>query len=65
MCVVKGFSSMANGGGVAPHDLRRYAARLWHVAGGALEQIRFPLGHVSVQTTERYLGCRERSCALL
>jgi hypothetical protein len=25
-----------------------------------LEQIQFLLGHVSVQTTERYLGCTQR-----
>jgi len=24
------------------------------------EQIQFLLGHVSVQTTERYLGCKQR-----
>lgn len=42
---------------VAPHDLRRTCARLCHEAGGELEQIQFLLGHVSVQTTERYLGC--------
>jgi len=27
---------------------------------GELEQIQFLLGHVSVQTTERYLGCKQR-----
>ena len=42
---------------VAPHDLRRTCAKLCHEAGGELEQIQFLLGHVSVQTTERYLGC--------
>lgn len=45
---------------LAPHDLRRTCARLCHVAGGELEQIQFLLGHVSVQTTEHYLGCRQR-----
>jgi hypothetical protein len=29
-------------------------------AGGELEQIQFLLGHISVQTTERYLGCTQR-----
>jgi site-specific recombinase XerD len=47
---------------LAPHDLRRTCARLCHQAGGELEQIQFLLGHVSVQTTERYLGCRQRFC---
>ena len=45
---------------IAPHDLRRTCARLCHEAGGELEQIQFLLGHVSVQTTERYLGCMQR-----
>jgi site-specific recombinase XerD len=43
---------------LAPHDLRRTFARLCHASGGELEQIQFLLGHVSVQTTERYLGCK-------
>lgn len=45
---------------LAPRDLRRTCARLCHQAGGELEQIQFLLGHVSVQTTERYLGCKQR-----
>jgi integrase len=45
---------------LAPHDLRRTCARLCHQAGGELEQIQFLLGHVSVQTTERYLGRKQR-----
>ena len=45
---------------LAPHDLRRSCARLCHVAGGELEQIQFLLGHVSIQTTERYLGCKQK-----
>jgi site-specific recombinase XerD len=45
---------------LAPHDLRRTCARLCNASGGELEQIQFLLGHVSVQTTERYLGCKQR-----
>jgi site-specific recombinase XerD len=45
---------------VAPHDLRRSCAKLCHGSGGELDQIQFLLGHVSVQTTERYLGCKQR-----
>jgi integrase len=45
---------------VAPHDLRRTCARLCHPAGGELEQTQFLLGHASVQTTERYLGCKQK-----
>jgi integrase len=48
---------------LAPHDLRRTCARLCRAAGGELEQIQFLLGHVSVQTTERYLGCTRRIAA--
>jgi len=44
---------------IAPHDLRRTCAKLCHDSGGALEQIQFLLGHASVQTTERYLGCKQ------
>jgi hypothetical protein len=35
-------------------------ARLCHQAGGELDQIQFLLGHVSIQTMERYLGCKQR-----
>ena len=45
---------------LVPHDLRRTCARLCHLAGGELEQIQFLLGNVSIQTTERYLGCKQR-----
>jgi integrase len=50
---------------VAPHDLRRTCARLCQLAGGELEQIQFLLGHVSIQTTERYVGSKQRiRCAV-
>jgi integrase len=58
--VVRAGSSKCGLDRVAPHDLRRTCARLCHEAGGELEQIQFLLGHVSVQTTERYLGCKQR-----
>ena len=58
--VVKKYASKLNLDRLAPHDLRRSCARLCHAAGGEMEQIQFLLGHVSVQTTERYLGCRQR-----
>jgi site-specific recombinase XerD len=45
---------------LAPHDLRRTCARLCHSSGGELEQIQFLLGHASVQTTERYIGRKQK-----
>ena len=41
------------------HDLRRTCAKLCRKAGGDLEQIKFLLGHTSIQTTERYLGSEQ------
>ncbi len=58
--VVKQAAKRAGILNLAPHDLRRTCARLCHLAGGELEQIQFLLGHVSVQTTERYLGCKQK-----
>jgi integrase len=45
---------------LAPYDLRRSCARLCHLAGGEVKQIQFLLGHVSVQTNERYLDCKQK-----
>lgn len=58
--VVKDYAAQLGAPKLAPHDLRRSCARLCHEAGGELEQIQFLLGHVSVQTTEKYLGCKQR-----
>ena len=58
--VVKKTAACMNIPRLAPHDLRRSCARLCHDSGGELEQIQFLLGHVSVQTTERYIGCKQR-----
>ncbi len=41
------------------HDLRRTCAKLCRKAGADLEQIKFLLGHSSIQTTERYLGSEQ------
>ena len=63
--VVRAAAALAGIEKLAPHDLRRTCARLCHLAGGELEQIQFLLGHVSVQTTERYLGCKQKlRCAV-
>jgi integrase len=45
---------------LAPRDCRRTCACLCHASGGELDQIQFLLGHVYVETTERYLGCKQR-----
>jgi integrase len=36
------------------HALRRTYAKLCRKSGGDLEQVKFLLGHSSIQTTERY-----------
>ena len=41
------------------HDLRGTCAKLCRKSGGNLEQIKFLLGHSSIQTTERYLGSKQ------
>jgi site-specific recombinase XerD len=57
--IVKAAAKRAEIKNLAPHDLRT-CARLCHLAGGELEQIQFLLGHASVQTTEHYLGCKQK-----
>ena len=58
--MVKLYAAKVGFAGLAPHDLRGSCAKLCHSAGGELEQIQFLLGHVSVQTRERYLFCKQR-----
>ena len=57
---VKRCACQAGIANLAPHDLRRTCARLCHSCGGELEQIQFLLGHASVQTTERYIGSKQK-----
>ena len=58
--IVKQAAAAAEIDKLAPHDLRRTCARLCHLAGGKLDQIQFQLGHVSIQTTEHYLVCKQK-----
>jgi site-specific recombinase XerD len=58
--VVKDYARKIGIAQLAPHDLRRSCGKLCHATGGELEQIQFLLGHASVQTAERYLGCKQR-----
>jgi site-specific recombinase XerD len=58
--IVKEYAGRLDIPKLAPHDLRRLCARFCHDSGGEWEQIQFFLGHVSVQTTEKYLGCKQR-----
>jgi site-specific recombinase XerD len=58
--VVKQYAAKLGLARIAPHDLRRSCARLCHAAGGEMELIQFLRGHVSVLTTEKYLGSKQR-----
>jgi integrase len=57
--LVREYAAQIGIGGLAPHDLRRTAAKLCRAKGGELEQIQFLLGHESILTTERYLGSEQ------
>ena len=58
--VVREYAAKAGIDKLAQHDVRRTCARLCHTVGGELEQVQFLLGHISIQTTDRYLGCKQR-----
>jgi integrase len=44
---------------LAPHNFRRTCAKLCRKSRGDLEQLQMPLGHASIQTTEKYLGTQQ------
>lgn len=57
--VVKAAAMNAGIENLAPHDQAHVRSTL-PSAGGELEQIQFLLGHESIQTTEQYLGCKQK-----
>ena len=57
--LVREYAAQIGIGYLAPHDLRRTAAKLCRSKGGELEQIQFLSGHESILTTERYLGSEQ------
>lgn len=44
---------------IVPHDLRRTFARLAHKGHAPIEQIQLSLGHLSIVTSERYIGVQQ------
>jgi len=54
--IVKYYGEMIGMGELAAHDLRRSFAKLAHKGGSGLDQIQLSLGHMSIKTTEKYLG---------
>jgi site-specific recombinase XerD len=54
--IVKHYSESINMPELAAHDLRRTYAKLAHKGGSGLDQIQLSLGHLSIKTTEKYLG---------
>jgi integrase len=51
-----GIATLEGSGRLAPHDLRRTAARTAYDQGASLLQVQEMLGHSTSQTTERYIG---------
>jgi site-specific recombinase XerD len=58
--VVRAAATRARIDKLAPHDLRRSCASSAILRAAKLDQIQFLLGHVSIQTTERYLGFEQK-----
>ena len=61
--LVREYAAQIGIGELAPHDLRRTAAKLCRAKGGELEQIKFLLGHESILTTERYYAQKVDMCS--
>ena len=54
--VVTEYAAQLGYANLAPHDLRRTAAKLMLAGGAKLEQISMVLGHSSLEVTKKYLG---------
>lgn len=54
--VVKYYGAVIGVPELAAHDLRRTHAKLAHKGGAGVDQIQLSLGHLSLKTTEKYLG---------
>ncbi len=59
--IVAGYAEKLEHAGIAPHDLRRTFAKLAYNRGkgAALDQVQLSLGHMSILTTEKYLGVEQ------
>lgn len=54
--IVKLYGAQIGKPELAAHDLRRTFAKLAHKGGAGVDQIQLSLGHLSLKTTEKYLG---------
>jgi len=54
--IVKQYAEQIGKPELAAHDMRRSFAKLAHKGGSGLDQIQLSLGHLSIKTTEKYLG---------
>ena len=57
--IVKHYGAVIGLPELAAHDLRRSYAKLAHKGGAGVDQIQLSLGHLSLKTTERYLGVQQ------
>jgi integrase len=59
VCQLDLFEGLGKNSHFGAHDLSRTCAKLCRKGGDDLDQIKFLLGHSSIQTTERYLGSEQ------